>query len=153
MHTPSADLHIPQVTQHHGHCYLKMVLRAALVALSLCQLVSQIGKIGGVASDNSNVARVALEGWLVTIWIGFLEKDYFRGNLVATSSECKVVYMPKLSRTEMLSTVPCSKIRAASFLKISIKSVKCQKAVYMPKLSRTKMLNTVPCSKCRGATL
>ena len=57
----------------------------------LCELVPQVGKIGGVASDNSNVARVALEGWLVTIWIGFLEKDYLRGNLVATSSECKVV--------------------------------------------------------------
>ena len=24
-------------------------------------------------------------------WIGFLEKEYFKGNLVATSSECKVV--------------------------------------------------------------
>ena len=57
----------------------------------LCELVPQIGKIGGVASDNSNVARVALEGWLVTIWIGFLEKGYLEGNLVATSSECKVV--------------------------------------------------------------
>ena len=30
----------------------------------LCELVSQIGKIGGVASDNSNVARVALDGLL-----------------------------------------------------------------------------------------
>ena len=46
----------------------------------LCELVPQIRKIGGVASDNSNVARVALEGWLVTIWIGFLERDCLRGN-------------------------------------------------------------------------
>ena len=30
----------------------------------LCELVPQIGKIGGVASDNSNVARVALDGLL-----------------------------------------------------------------------------------------
>ena len=27
------------------------------------------------------------------------------------------VYMPKIGRTEMLSTVPCSKFRGASFLK------------------------------------
>ena len=39
----------------------------------LCELVPQIGKIGGVASDNSNVARVALDG-LLQQWIGCLKK-------------------------------------------------------------------------------
>ena len=60
------------------------------------------------------------------------------------------VYMPKIGRTEMLSTVPCSKFRGASFLK-NRKNVKFQTAVYLSKIGRTEMLSTIPCSKFRGA--
>ena len=59
--------------------------------------------------------------------------------------------MRNRGRTEMLSTVPCSKCRGASYLK-NRKKVKCQTAVYMPKIGRTEMLSTVPCSKFRGAS-
>ena len=59
--------------------------------------------------------------------------------------------MPKIGRTEMLSTVPCSKFRGASFQK-NQKNVKFQTADYIPKIGRTEMLNTVPCSKVRGAS-
>ena len=64
----------------------------------------------------------------------------------------KAVYMPNRGRTEVLSTVPCSKFRGASFLKNRKKNMKFQTAVYLPKIGRTEMLSTVPCSKFRGAS-
>ena len=39
---------------------------------------------------------------------------YFKRNSFCCKFQ-KTVYMPKLSRTEMLSTVSCSKFRGASF--------------------------------------
>ena len=59
------------------------------------------------------------------------------------------VYMPNRGRTEMLSTVPGSKFRGASFLK---KHEQNQTAVYMPKIGRTEILSTVPCSNFRGTS-
>ncbi len=58
-------------------------------------------------------------------------------------------YMPKMGRTENLSTDPCSKFRGASFLK-NLSNF--QNDVYMPKMGRTENLSTDPCSKFRGAS-
>ena len=58
--------------------------------------------------------------------------------------------MPKMGRTENLSTDPCSKFRGASFLK---NQSTFQNDVYMPKMGRTEKLSTYPCSKIRDASV
>ena len=53
----------------------------------------------------------------------------------------------------MLSTVPVSKFRGASFLNNHFKlRMRFQNAVYMPNRGRTENLNTVPCGKFRCAS-